>query len=256
MAFLGHVVTPEGVKPNPGKITAIQEWPLPKNEKELRAFLGVVGYYRKFIKDFAKIAKPSTQQLRKGEIISRTREFVSAFNRCKNILTSSHVLQYPDFTKRFLLTTYASNYALGAVLSQGPVGQDKPIAFASRTLTQSEEKYSAIEKELLAIDWACKYFRPYLFGRKFTLYTDHKPLTYALNLKTANDRLVRMKLRLEEFDYDIQYRAGKQNVVADGLSRIPHEINVNETESSSEATDDSDNKLYIQLLLTTMIIYP
>lgn len=244
VAFLGHIVTPEGVKPNPEKIKVIQNWPLPKNEKELKGFLGTMGYYRKFIKDFAKIAKPLTQQLRKGEKITHTPEFVSAFTRCKNILTSSHVLQRPDFTKKFVLTTDASNYALGAVLSQGPIGKDKPIAFASRTLTKSEENYSTIEKELLAIDWACTYFKPYLFGRKFTLYTDHKPLTYALNLKTSNDRLIRMKLRLEQFDYDIQYRAGKQNVVADGLSRIPHEIHLNQqdTDASSSSDESDDNE--------------
>lgn len=249
VAFLGHIVTPEGVKPNPDKIKVIQNWPLPKNETELKGFLGTMGYYRKFIKDFAKIAKPLTQQLRKGEKITHSPEFVSAFNRCKNILTSSHVLQRPDLSKPFVLTTDASNYALGAVLSQGPIGKDKPIAFASRTLTKSEEKYSTIEKELLAIDWACRYFRPYLFGRKFTLYTDHKPLTYALNMKTSNDRLIRMKLRLEQFDYEIQYRPGKQNVVADGLSRLHHEININpainaneqESLSSSSDEDKSDD---------------
>lgn len=249
VAFLGHIVTPEGVKPNPDKIKVIQNWPLPKNETELKGFLGTMGYYRKFIKDFAKIAKPLTQQLRKGEKITHSPEFVSAFNRCKNILTSSHVLQRPDLSKPFVLTTDASNYAIGAVLSQGPIGKDKPIAFASRTLTKSEEKYSTIEKELLAIDWACRYFRPYLFGRKFTLYTDHKPLTYALNMKTSNDRLIRMKLRLEQFDYEIQYRPGKQNVVADGLSRLHHEININpainaneqESLSSSSDEDKSDD---------------
>lgn len=249
VAFLGHIVTPEGVKPNPDKIKVIQNWPLPKNETELKGFLGTMGYYRKFIKDFAKIAKPLTRQLRKGEKITHSPEFVSAFNRCKNILTSSHVLQRPDLSKPFVLTTDASNYAIGAVLSQGPIGKDKPIAFASRTLTKSEEKYSTIEKELLAIDWACRYFRPYLFGRKFTLYTDHKPLTYALNMKTSNDRLIRMKLRLEQFDYEIQYRPGKQNVVADGLSRLHHEININpainaneqESLSSSSDEDKSDD---------------
>lgn len=259
VAFLGHIVTPEGVKPNPEKISAIKGWPLPNNETELRGFLGVVGYYRKFIKDFAQIAKPLTQPLRKGERIEHTHEFVSAFNRLKSILTSSHVLQYPDFSKRFILTTDASNYALGAVLSQGPIGHDKPIAFASRTLTKTEENYSAIEKELLAIDWACKYFRPYLFGRKFTLFTDHKPLTYALNLKSPNDRLIKMKLRLEEFDYEIQYKPGKQNVVADGLSRISHEINMNESESSSSSSDsetvhsaESDNEDLIRMVETPL----
>ena len=132
------------------------------------------------------------------------------------------------------------------MLSQGTVGSDKPIAFASRTLNKSEEKYSAIEKELLAVVWACKYFRPYLYGRKFILYTDHKPLTYGLNLKDTNNRLVHWRLALSEFDYEIRYRPGKQNVVADSLSRIRNEININETESSDDIsvhsadTDDSE----------------
>lgn len=257
VAFLGHLVTSEGVKPNPQKIEVINNWPIPKNEKELKGFLGVIGYYRKFIQDFAKIAKPLTQQLRKGETIQHTKEFLSAFEKCKQILTSSHVLQYPDFSKDFVLTTDASKYALGAVLSQGPIGSDKPIAFASRTLTKTEENYSTIEKELLAIDWACKYFRPYLYGRKFKLYTDHKPLTYALNLKNPNDRIIKMKLRIAQYQCDPIYKPGKQNVVADGLSRIPQEdrlknesieINANEDESSSESetvssADSCDERL-------------
>ena len=143
-----------------------------------------------------------------------------AFNKCKTLLTSSHVLQYPDFGKPFILTTDASNFAIGAVLSQGPIGKDRPVAFASRTLTKTEEKYSVIEKELLAIFWACKYFRPYLFGKKFTVFTDHKPLTYIFSLKDPNDKMIRWRLRLEEFDYEVKYRPGKQNVVADGLYRI------------------------------------
>lgn len=205
----------------------------------MRGFLGILGYYRKFIRDFAKIAKPLTQALRKGEKITHDKEFVDAFERCRNILTSSDILQYPDFEKPFVLTTDASNFAVGAVLSQGRIGSDKPIAFASRTLNKSEEKYSAIEKELLAIVWACRYFRPYLYGRKFTLYTDHKPLTYGLNLKDTNNRLVHWRLALSEFDYEICYRPGKQNQVADSLSRIrpnEQEINMNEA-SENEASD-------------------
>lgn len=239
VSFLGHVVTPEGIKPNPDKIDAIKNWSLPKNEKELRAFLGVLGYYRKFIRDFAKIAKPLTQQLRKNEKLQHTKEFIAAFEKCKNILLSSNILIYPDYEKQFILTTDASKYAVGAVLSQGPIGSDRPIAFASRTLTVSEENYSTIEKELLAIDWACKYFRPYLFGRKFILYTDHKPLTYALNLKDPHSKLIRYKLRLEEFDYEMKYRPGKQNVVADGLSRIVHDINVID-DADNESSSDND----------------
>lgn len=220
VAFLGHIVTPEGVKPNPDKIEVIKKWPLPSNEKELRGFLGTIGYYRRFIRDFAKIVKPLTVQLKKENNIEHTKDFVEAFQTCKEILTSSHVLQYPDFEKTFNLTTDASDYALGAVLSQGPIGKDRPIAFASRTLSRSEENYSTIEKELLAIVWACKYFRPYLFGRKFVLYTDHKPLTYIFSLKDPNGKLIRWRLTLEEYDYEVRYRPGKQNQVADGLSRL------------------------------------
>lgn len=246
VAFLGHVVTSEGVKPNPDKIATIRNWPIPQNEKELRGFLGILGYYRKFIRDFAKIAKPLTNCLRKGETITHSKEFVAAFERCKQILSGSDILQYPDLSKPFLLTTDASNFAIGAVLSQGPVGSDKPIAFASRTLNKSEEKYSAIEKELLAVVWACKYFRPYLYGRKFVLYTDHKPLTYGLNLKDTNNRLVHWRLSLSEFEYEIKYRPGKQNTVADSLSRIRNELNINEEVSSDDMsahsadTDDSE----------------
>lgn len=163
--FLGHLVTDEGVKPDPEKIKVIQNWPTPRNPKELKGFLGLLGYYRKFIRDFAKITKPLTAQLRKGEKIKHTPIFLKTIDTCKQLITSSDVLQYPDFSKNFILTTDASNFALGAVLSQGAIGKDRPVAFASRTLTKSEEKYSAIEKELLAIDWATKYFRPYLFGR-------------------------------------------------------------------------------------------
>lgn len=238
VAFLGHIVTPEGVKPNMDKIEAIKKWPLPKTEKELRGFLGILGYYRKFIRDFAMIAKPLTKALRKGEAINHSKEFVDSFERCRNILTGSDILQYPDFEKPFILTTDASNYAVGAVLSQGQIGSDKPIAFASRTLNKSEENYSAIEKELLAIVWACKYFRPYLYGRKFTLYTDHKPLTFSLNLKDSNSRLIHWRLYLEEFDYEIKYRPGKQNIVADSLSRIQTEVNTN-LQNDSSSTDDA-----------------
>lgn len=237
-------MTCDGVKPNPDKIEIIKKWPIPTDDKQLRGFLRILGYYRKFIKDFAKIAKPLAQALRKGKKITHDKEFVDAFERCRNILTSSDILQYPDFEKPFVLTTDASNFAVGAVLSQGRIGSDKPIAFASRTLNKSEGKYSAIEKELLAIVWVCKYFRPYLYGRKFTLYTDHKPLTYGVNLKDTNNRLVHWRLALSEFDYEICYRPGKQNQVADSLSRIrsnEHEININET-SDNEASDNETSE--------------
>jgi hypothetical protein len=135
-------------------------------------------------------------------------------------LTHEPVLQNPDFTKPFVLTTDASGFAVGAILSQGKIGQDKPIAYA-RTLNQAEQNYSTIEKELTAIVCACRYFRPYLLGRNFTIVTDHKPLTWMFNVKDPSSRILRWRLLLEKYDYTIEYKAGKKNVNADALSRNP-----------------------------------
>lgn len=141
-------------------------------------------------------------------------------------------LQRPDppisgFQKPFIHTTDASNFAIGAVLSQGTLNQDKPVSFASRTLSDTETNYSTVEKEMLAIIWATKHFRPYLYGQKFTIVTDHRPLTWLMNFKEPNSKLVRWKLQLLEYDYDVVYKKGSQNVVADALSRIAGEINTN-----------------------------
>lgn len=224
--FLGHVVTDKGIKPNPDKIKAIINYPIPKTTKQIKGFLGLVGYYRKFIPDFAKLTKPLTKCLKKNSIIKLDSEYLKCVNDCKHILTHDPILQYPDFSKDFILTTDASNFALGAVLSQGPNGNDKPICYASRTLTESEQNYSTIEKELLAVVWATKYFRPYLYGRKFKIITDHKPLEWLNNMQEPNSKFLRWKHKLMEYDYTIQYKKGKLNNNADALSRIPVEINV------------------------------
>lgn len=230
VAFLGHIITPNGIKPNPDKIKAILNYPIPKTTKEIKGFLGLIGYYRKFIKNFANITKPLTSRLKKGAQININDPlYIKTFEDCKSLLVNDPILQYPDFTKEFNLTTDASNIAVGAILSQGPIGQDKPIAYASRTLNDAEQNYSTIEKELLAIVWATRYFRPYLFGRKFKIITDHKPLQWLMSLKEPNSRLVRWRLKLEEFDYQIIYKSGKKNTNADALSRIeiyPTEANV------------------------------
>lgn len=234
IAFLGHIVTTEGVKPNPDKVKAIREFPIPRSRKEIKSFLGLLGYYRKFIKDFAKLTKPMTECLKKDKKIVLDDRYIQTFNICKELLINDPILQYPDFSKPFNLTTDASNYAIGAILSQGPIGSDKPVCYASRTLTDSEVNYSTIEKELLAIVWATKYFRPYLFGHKFKIITDHKPLTWLMNLKDPNTKLVRWRLKLEEYDYEITYKKGKSNTNADALSRIrPQEINLNEVDNHS-----------------------
>lgn len=240
--FLGHIITPDGIKPNPDKIMAIQKFPIPKTPKEIKSFLGLIGYYRKFIRDFAKITKPLTTCLKKGAKIEHNENFLKSFETCKNILTNDPLLQYPDFDKPFVVTTDASKYALGAILSQGVIGSDKPIAYASRTLNNAEINYSVIEKELLGVVYAVQYFRPYLFGRKFKIVTDHKPLQWLFSLKEPQSRLVRWRLKLEEYDYEIVYKKGKKNTNADALSRVEiHPMDTKNTKSDSDIDLDKQS---------------
>lgn len=201
-----------------------------------------MSYYRRFAKDFAKIAKPLTNLLRgernpaSNHKISLTDGEKQCFNKMKKILSSSDILIYPDYEKPFVLTTDASDFAIGAVLSQGEIGKDLPIHFASRSLSKTEEKYSVPEKEMLAIFWALQTFRNYLYGSKFKILTDHQPLTFTLSPKNTNAKLKRWKAYLEEHDYEIIYKPGKANVVADALSRI-----VCSMTGTQHSADDSDN---------------
>lgn len=242
-SFLGHVISTDGIKPNPDKIHAIKAFPVPKTQKQIKSFLGLLGYYRKFIQDFSKLTKPLTECLKKGRKIILNERYLNTFATCKNLLMNDPLLQYPDFSKPFNLTTDASDFALGAILSQGPIGSDKPICYASRTLSNSEINYSTIEKELLAIVWATKYFRPYLFGRKFKIITDHRPLTWIMSLKEPNSKLIRWRLKLEEYDYEIIYKKGKLNTNADALSRIKLDnLSVNEhVDINTNSVDNISN---------------
>jgi RNase H-like domain found in reverse transcriptase/Reverse transcriptase (RNA-dependent DNA polymerase) len=175
VAFLGHLITPEGIKPNPSKIDAIQKYPIPRTIKEIKSFMGLVGYYRRFISNFAKLTSPLTKCLKKGSKINiNDPDYIESFENCKELLINAPILKYPDFEKPFRLTTDASNVAIGGVLSQN----NQPIGYYSRTLNSAEKNYSTIEKELLAVIACCKHFRPYLFGKKFTIETDHNPLVW------------------------------------------------------------------------------
>jgi hypothetical protein len=156
----------------------------------------------------------------------------TAFSPLKTLLTTEPLLQYPDFTRQFVSTTNASNDAIRAVLSQGPVGKDLPNAYTSRTLNNAERNYPTIEKELLAIVWGCTYFRQYLYGRKFTIVTDRCPLTWICSVKDPTSRLLRWRLKLEEYEYKVKYKKGSSNTNADALSRI------HVTEGCTEGQDD------------------
>jgi len=164
---------------------------------------------------------PLTHLLKKDIKFNWDKKCEESMEFLKQAITSPPILRYVDFSKPLILTTDASNAALGAVLSQGPPGKDLPISFASRALSDTEKRYSTIEKEFLAIVWATKTFRSYLLGRHFTVYTDHKPLKGIANLKDQTSRLARFRHKLSEFDFAIEYKAGKINQNADALSRIP-----------------------------------
>lgn len=217
--YLGHIISDKGVMPDPKKVLCVTNFPVPKSPRDIKSFLGLVGYYRRFIENFSHITKALTSLLKKDATFQWGCEQQKAFDELKNKITSAPILQYPDFTKPFVLTTDASNYAVSAILSQGEVGQDLPIAFASRTLNKSEGNYSTTEKECLAIIFGTKVFRPYLYGHKFKIVTDHKPLQWLFNCKDPGSKLVRWRLKLEEFDYEIEYKKGKLNCNADSLSR-------------------------------------
>lgn len=217
--YLGHIITDKGIMPNPNKIKAISEIKRPKGTKDIKSFLGLVGYYRKFIPSFSQIAKPLNKLLAKDQKFNWDDKCEESFTNLKNILITEPILQYPNFEKTFILTTDASNEAIGSVLSQGKIGEDLPIAYYSRTLNKAECNYSTSEKELLSIVDSVKHFRPYLFGQKFTIVTDHKPLTWLMNCKDPSSRLVRWRLKLLEYDYEIVYKQGKLNRNADALSR-------------------------------------
>ena len=241
--FLGHVITPDGVKPNPEKIKEIINWEIPKTAKQIKQFLGFTSYYRRFIKNYADIVKPLTKCLKKDTPLNHDApDFIKACVTLKNIIASDQVLAYPDFNKPFIVTTDASDYAIGAVISQIQNAVERPIAFASRTLSDTELRWSTTEKEALAIIWATRKFKPYLYGTKFTLITDHMPLTF-IKTSTKNSKILRWRLELEEFDYDIQFRTGKSNVVADGLSRKPENVTLFSTVSdqTNHSADDSDD---------------
>ena len=223
--YLGHIVSADGVRPNPGKVDSIVKFPSPKNVDELKTALGMLSYYRKYIRGYAEIAHPLTKLMKKDVAYEWTSDQENAFQLLKAKLVEPPILGYPCFTLPFIVYTDASSWGAGAVLSQKQ-DPDHPerevvIAYASKHLTEREAKWSTVEKEALAIVHAVTVFYPYLWGRKFTVVTDHNPLKWLMKMAKPNGRIMRWSLLLQEFDMEIQYRPGSKHGNADGLSRIP-----------------------------------
>ncbi|GFW08318.1 retrovirus-related Pol polyprotein from transposon 17.6 [Trichonephila clavipes] len=229
--ILGHLVSSNGVRPDPDKIKAVRNFPTPKNIHDIRSFLGLCSYFRRFIKGFCYLAEPLQSLLKSGVEFHWGPEEVEAFNSLKKALTSDPVLGMYDERASTEIHTDASGYGIGAVLVQIQNNVEKVIAYASRTLTKAEKNYSTTERECLAIVWATNKFRPYIFGKHFTVVTDHHSLCWLMNLKDPSGRLARWALRLQEHDFDVKYKTGKKHSDADALSRNPVE---EETETSDK----------------------
>ncbi|KAL0386526.1 UNVERIFIED_CONTAM: Retrovirus-related Pol polyprotein from transposon [Sesamum latifolium] len=215
IAFLGHVILKEGVQPDPAKVRAILEWEPPKNVSEVRSFLGLAGYYRRFIKDFSVVAKPLTNLLKKNTPFNWNDRCAQSFEELKRRLTSAPILALPSGDGGYVVYTDASRQGLGCVLMQ----HGKVIAYASRQLRPHEINYPTHDLELAAIVHALKIWRHYLYGETFHIFTDHKSLKYIPTQKELNLRQRRWIELLKDYDCTIDYHPGKANIVADALSR-------------------------------------
>ncbi|WVZ97277.1 hypothetical protein U9M48_042826 [Paspalum notatum var. saurae] len=213
--FLGHIVSKGGIMVDPSKISNVMDWKVPEVVKEVRGFLGLAGYYIRFIESFSRIAKPMTSLLEKGVPFIWTKERQAAFDELKKRLTTAPVLTLPDLTKSFTVYCDASKEGLGCVLMQ----EGKVIAYASRQLRKHEVNYPTYDLELAAVVHALKIWRHYLFGNRCEIYTDHKSLKYIFTQNELNMRQRRWLELIKDYDLEIHYHPRKANVVADALSR-------------------------------------
>lgn len=252
-AYLGQIISKNGIRKNPQKTQVIRDYAIPTDQKKLQSYLGLCSYFRRYVRNFSTIAKPLTTLLKKEQPFIWTHREQKSFDDLKKALTEDVLLSFPDFDKLFYVTTDASGSGIGGMLSQGDLPHDKPIHFFSKTLSETQRNYSVIERELLAIIEAVKAFRVYLYGRYFVLITDHLPLCYLFNLKDCGSRLFRQKMELLEYNFKVIHRKGAQNHVADALSRLEPlsiqeilEINDNKNKMIATNTPITDIKYFIE----------
>ncbi|UYV63748.1 hypothetical protein LAZ67_2005487, partial [Cordylochernes scorpioides] len=219
--ILGHVVDKDGIQPDSEKVEAIKKFPVPKSVCDIQSYLGLCSYYRRFIKNFSKIAAPLQILLKKDQKFIWTQEQKDSFESLKKTLMQKPVLGHFKESAITKLHTDASSYGLGAVLVQIQENQENLIAYASRTLSKAEKNYSTTERECLTVIWAIGKFRPYLYGRPFEVVSDHHSLCWLAGLKDPSGRLARWALKLQDFDATITYKSGVKHKDADCLSRYP-----------------------------------
>ena len=220
VTFLGHVVSGEGVKPSPTNIEKIINWPKPRTARQVKQFVAMGSYYRRYVKDFASIVRPMVDQTKKGKRFAWTAECDKSFDRVKQALVSSDIMWYPlNEAGCFILDVDASDIGIGGVLHQEQNGQEKVIAFASRALNKAEKNYCSTEKEPLAVRYFIEYFLQYLLGRRFLVRSDHQALVWIFRLKEPCGKVARWLEILSQYDFAVEYRQGKKHGHCDALSR-------------------------------------
>ena len=237
--YLGHILSEEGVKPKPALVKSIVEAPAPVNKEQLMSFLGLCEFYAKFMKNFTRLTECLRSLLKKGVCFNWSKQCQENFIQLKQEIVQAQALTPFVEGRTTIVMVDACEYGLGAVLTQQECGREFTLGFASRTLREVERKYSTIEKELLACVWGIEKFKPYLWGRKFVLKTDHKPLVEILSgrkIKNATARISRLTVKLLEYNFTVVYIPGRQNSRADCLSRLP--IPPLEGEESETAVDE------------------
>ena len=219
--FLGHVISEDGILPNPDNVQRLADWPIPTRVKDVRAFLGLGNYYRRFVRNYSQIVKPLTELTKKNQVFRWTEECQSAFDSLKTVLLGPEVMAYPTDDGEYTLDCDACDLSIGAVLSQHQGGQDRVIAYGSRTLNKAEQNYCVTDRELLAVKHFTELYKHYLLGRKFAIRTDHQALKWLFTLKEPKGRVARWIEILSAFNFSIEYRPGQHHGNADGMSRCP-----------------------------------
>ena len=219
--FLGHIVSEAGVATDPEKLRAVHPWPRPSTVSEVRRFLGLCSYYRRFVPNFADLAHPLHQCTEHTQIFNWNDELENSFASLKKALTEAPVLGYPDREAHFVLDTDASAHGIGAVLSQIQNEEERVVAYYSSTFSRPERNYCVTRKELLAVVKSVQHFHHYLYGRRFTVRTDHAALKWLLNFRNPEGQIARWIERLQHYDFQIEHRPGVKHGNADALSRRP-----------------------------------
>ena len=237
--FLGHIESKDGLEFDPSKIEAVQKFPVPRSQTEVKSLLGLASYYRRFVPKFAEIARPLHKASETSTKFDWTPEAQDAFESLKLKLTSTPILAFPSLKEPFALYTDASHFAKGAVLAQVQDGKERSICYASKSLSKSQTKYSATRRHLLALVTFTRHFRHYLLGQKFTKVTDHSALQWLHSFKDPDGITARWLEKLAPSDYEVRHRPGKSIGHGDGLSRIPpNSINAIETDLPSTSTQN------------------